>query len=108
MFGVEHAEIQPDLMTVAKSMAGGFPLSGVIGRADVMDAAEPGGLGGTYAGSPVACAAALAVMDVIVEETPIDRANTIGRKIKARLERIAARNDVVPIAAIRGPGAMVL
>jgi 4-aminobutyrate aminotransferase/(S)-3-amino-2-methylpropionate transaminase len=107
MFGIEHAGVQPDLMTVAKSMAGGFPLSGVIGRADVMDAAEPGGLGGTYAGSPVACAAALAVMDVIAEEGLIERANMIGDKVKARLEAISRSNDAVPIAAIRGPGAMV-
>lgn len=107
MFGVEHSGVQPDLMTVAKSMAGGFPLSGVIGRADVMDAAEPGGLGGTYAGSPVACAAALAVMDVIAEEKLIDRANAIGDKVKARLAAISRANDAVPIAAIRGPGAMV-
>src|SRR3546814_10087345 len=65
MFGIEHSGVRPDLMTVAKSLAGGFPLSAVIGRADLMDAAEPGGLGGTYAGSPIACAAALAVLDVI-------------------------------------------
>ncbi|MCI5074553.1 4-aminobutyrate--2-oxoglutarate transaminase [Oricola sp.] len=107
MFGIEHSGVLPDLMTVAKSLAGGFPLSGVIGRGDVMDAAEPGGLGGTYAGSPVACAAALAVMDVIEEEKLVERANVIGDKVKARLSAIAARNDVVPIAAIRGPGAMV-
>ncbi|OYW05136.1 MAG: 4-aminobutyrate--2-oxoglutarate transaminase, partial [Acidiphilium sp. 37-67-22] len=65
MFGIEHSGVKPDLMTVAKSLAGGFPLSGVIGRAAVMDAPEPGGLGGTYAGNPLACAAALAVLDVI-------------------------------------------
>ncbi len=94
-------------MTVAKSLAGGFPLSGVIGRADVMDAAEPGGLGGTYAGSPIACAAALAVFDVIAEEGLIARANVIGEAIKGRLNAIAKRNDTVPIAAIRGPGAMI-
>jgi 4-aminobutyrate aminotransferase/(S)-3-amino-2-methylpropionate transaminase len=107
MFGIEHSGVSPDLMTVAKSLAGGFPLSGVIGRADVMDAAEPGGLGGTYAGNPIACAAALAVLDVIAEERLVDRANTIGDKIKARLESVARRNDTVPISAIRGPGAMV-
>ena len=107
MFCVEHSGVQPDLMTVAKSMAGGFPLSGVIGRADVMDAAEPGGLGGTYAGSPVACAAALAVMDVIAEDGLIARANVIGDNVKARLEAISRSNDSVPIAGIRGPGAMV-
>jgi 4-aminobutyrate aminotransferase/(S)-3-amino-2-methylpropionate transaminase len=107
MFGIEHSGIRPDLMTVAKSMAGGFPLSGVVGRAEVMDAAEPGGLGGTYAGSPVACAAALAVMDVIAEEKLVERANVIGDRVKTRLEAISVRNDTVPIAAIRGPGAMV-
>ncbi len=107
MFGIEHSGVKPDLMTVAKSLAGGFPLSGVIGRAAVMDAPEPGGLGGTYAGNPLACAAALAVLDVIREENLVDRANAIGAMMKGRLERIAARNDVAPIAAIRGPGAMI-
>jgi len=107
MFGIENSGVEPDLLTVAKSLAGGFPLSGVIGRAAIMDAAEPGGLGGTYAGSPVACAAALAVLDVIAEEKLIDRANTIGARIKSQLEAQASRNDVVPIAAMRGPGAMV-
>jgi 4-aminobutyrate aminotransferase/(S)-3-amino-2-methylpropionate transaminase len=72
-----------------------------------MDAAEPGGLGGTYAGSPIACAAALAVLDVIEEEKLIDRANHIGAKMKSRLEAISMRNNTIPIAAIRGPGAMV-
>jgi 4-aminobutyrate aminotransferase/(S)-3-amino-2-methylpropionate transaminase len=107
MFGIEHSGVKPDLMTVAKSLAGGFPLSAVIGRAEIMDAAEPGGLGGTYAGFPVACAAALAVLDVIEEEQLIERANVIGEKMKARLEAISRRNNTVPIAAIRGPGAMV-
>jgi len=107
MFGIEHSGIEPDLVTVAKSLAGGFPLSGVIGRAAIMDAVEPGGLGGTYAGSPIACAAALAVLDVIVEERLIERANAIGERIKSRLARIATRNDIMPISAIRGPGAMV-
>jgi len=106
MFGIEHSGVKPDIMTVAKSLAGGFPLSGVIGRADIMDAAEPGGLGGTYAGSPIACAAALAVLDVIEEEKLVDRANAIGERMKARLEAISMRNNTIPIAAIRGPGAM--
>lgn len=107
MFASEHWDVEPDLVTVAKSMAGGFPLSGVIGRAAIMDAAEPGGLGGTYSGSPVACAAALAVLDVFEEEKLLARANTIGARIKARLAEIAQRNDSVPIAAIRGDGAMI-
>ena len=72
-----------------------------------MDAADPGGLGGTYAGSPLAIAAALAVLEVIEEEKLIERANHIGAKLKTKLEAIAQRNDSIPIGAIRGPGAMV-
>lgn len=107
MFGIEHSGIEPDLITIAKSLAGGFPLSGVVGRAAIMDAADPGGLGGTYAGNPLACAAALTVLDVIAEENLIARANTLGERIKAKLERVATRNDTVHIAAIRGLGAMI-
>lgn len=107
MFGIEHTGVEPDLMTIAKSLAGGFPLSGVIGRAAIMDAVEPGGLGGTYSGNPIACAAALAVLDVIEEEGLIGRANLIGDRIKAKLHEFALRNDVVAIAGIRGPGAMI-
>ncbi len=107
MFGIEHSGVEPDLVTVAKSLAGGFPLSGVIGRDAVMQAAEPGALGGTYAGNPIACAAALAVIEVIEQEGLLARADAIGARIKARLEQIARRNDVLPIGAIRGPGAMV-
>jgi 4-aminobutyrate aminotransferase/(S)-3-amino-2-methylpropionate transaminase len=107
MFGIEHSGVQPDLVTVAKSLAGGFPLSGVIGREAVMQAAEPGGLGGTYAGNPIACAAALAVLDVIEDERLLERAVVVGDRIKARVAEIAHRNDTLPIGAIRGPGAMV-
>ncbi|MDO8288261.1 MAG: 4-aminobutyrate--2-oxoglutarate transaminase [Parvibaculum sp.] len=107
MFGIEHSGVEPDMITIAKSMAGGFPLSGIIGKAGIMDAAEPGGLGGTYAGSPVACAAALAVLDVMAEEKLVEKANSMGARVKARLAAIAARNDVVPITGIRGNGAMI-
>ena len=107
MFGIENSGVEPDLVTIAKSLAGGFPLSGVIGKAAIMDAPEPGGLGGTYAGSPIACAAALAVLDVIAEERLIERANTLGERIKGELARFAQRNDTVAMDAIRGPGAMV-
>ncbi|AZO07967.1 4-aminobutyrate--2-oxoglutarate transaminase [Mesorhizobium sp. M3A.F.Ca.ET.080.04.2.1] len=107
MFGIENTTIEPDLITVAKSLAGGFPLSAVVGKAAIMDAAEAGGLGGTYAGSPVACAAALAVLDVIFEEKLVERANVVGAKIKAAVSRAAQRNDTVAIAGLRGPGAMV-
>jgi 4-aminobutyrate aminotransferase / (S)-3-amino-2-methylpropionate transaminase / 5-aminovalerate transaminase len=107
MFGIEHTGVEPDLIAIAKSLAGGFPLSGVIGKAAVMDSAEPGGLGGTYGGNPVACAAALAVLDVMAEEKLLDRANSIGTRIKAKLEKMARQNDLMPIAAVRGPGAMI-
>lgn len=107
MFGIENSGVEPDLVTIAKSLAGGFPLSGVIGRAEIMDAPEPGGLGGTYAGSPLACAAALAVLDVIAEEKLIDRANALGDRMKGELTRFAQRNDTVAMSSIRGPGAMI-
>ena len=104
LFAVEHAGIEPDLMTVAKSLAGGFPLSGVIGRADIMDAAEPGGLGGTYAGSPLGCAAGLAVLEVIEEERLCDKALVIGETIRHWAE--ALQNDTGCIGHIRISGAM--
>lgn len=107
MFGVEHAGVQPDMITVAKSLAGGFPLAGVIGRAALMDAVEPGGLGGTYGGSPVACAAALAVLDIFETEGLIERANAIGARVRDRIAAFAGRNDLAPVTAPRGPGAMV-
>lgn len=107
LFGIEHSGIEPDLVTVAKSLGGGFPLSGVIGRADIMDAAEPGGLGGTYSGPPISCAAALAVLDVIEEENLLARANEIGAHLRKRLTDLSCRSDLLPIAHIRGPGAMV-
>ena len=107
MFAMEHYAVQPDLVCVAKSLGGGFPLSGVIGRAAIMDAADPGGLGGTYAGSPLACAAALAVLDVFEEENLLDRSNAMGARVKARLEAIRRSNTSAPISSIRGPGAMV-
>ncbi len=107
LFAVEHTGVEPDLVTMAKSLGGGFPISGIVGRAGIMDAPEPGGLGGTYAGSPIACAAALAVLDAIEEEKLLDRATEVGNTIKARLETISKRNDAVAITAIRGRGAMI-
>ena len=105
LFAMEHYDVLPDLMTLAKSLAGGMPLSAVCGRADIMDAAQPGGLGGTYAGNPLAIAAAHAVLDVIAEEQLAERAQGLGEKLKARLHRI--RKDVPQIADVRGPGGMV-
>ena len=107
LFGIEHSGIEPDLVCIAKSLAGGMPLSGVIGRADVMDSVPPGGLGGTYAGAPLACAAALAVLDVIDEEKLIDRANAMGERLKARIAGWHKRTDLLPVSQPRGLGAMV-
>src|SRR5207244_2309743 len=83
-FAIEHSGVEPDLMTVAKSLAAGFPLSGVVGKAEIMDAPAPGGLGGTYAGNPVACAAGLAVLDVMRDERLPERAARIGSVAEAR------------------------
>ena len=107
MFGIEHSGVEPDLVSVAKSLGGGFPISGVIGRADLMDSVLPGGLGGTYAGAPLACAAALAVLDVIEEEKLIDRANTMGERLKARINGWHKRKDILPVSTARGLGAMI-
>jgi 4-aminobutyrate aminotransferase/(S)-3-amino-2-methylpropionate transaminase len=105
MFAIEHTGIEPDLMTVAKSLAGGFPLAGVVGKAAIMDAPLPGGLGGTYAGSPIACAAALAVLEVIEEEGLCARAEVIGAQMVAALQ--AAQKSLPAIGEVRGLGAMV-
>jgi 4-aminobutyrate aminotransferase / (S)-3-amino-2-methylpropionate transaminase / 5-aminovalerate transaminase len=107
LFAMEHYDVKPDLMTMAKSLAGGYPLSGVVGRAEVMDAPVTGGLGGTYGGNPVACAAALAVLDILAEEKLLDASERQGAKIKARLETLSRRNGIVPMSSIRGLGAMI-
>jgi len=105
LFAMHHYDVVPDLMTMAKSLAGGMPLSGVVGRADVMDAAAPGGLGGTYAGNPLAVASAHAVLDIIDEEKLCERAVVLGDKLKAKLT--ALQSEVPQIADVRGPGGMV-
>jgi 4-aminobutyrate aminotransferase/(S)-3-amino-2-methylpropionate transaminase len=107
MFAMEHYDVQPDLVCVAKSLSGGLPLSGVAGRANLMDAADAGGLGGTFAGNPLACAAALAVLEVFEKEKLVDRANAIGTTLKESIAAWRLRNDLLPISAPRGPGAMV-
>jgi 4-aminobutyrate aminotransferase / (S)-3-amino-2-methylpropionate transaminase / 5-aminovalerate transaminase len=107
MFAIEHAGVEPDLMTVAKSLAGGFPLSGVVGKAEIMDAPAPGGLGGTYAGSPISCAAALAVLEVIEKEKLCERANAIGAVIRQRLNTLRGKHGLTCIGDVRGPGAMI-
>ncbi|HQT37775.1 MAG TPA: 4-aminobutyrate--2-oxoglutarate transaminase [Acidocella sp.] len=104
-FASERYNIPIDLMTFAKSIAAGLPLSGVVGRADIMDASEPGGLGGTYAGNPLSVAAAHAVLDIIDEEKLVERANILGARLQARLKSI--QTDVPALAEVRGPGSMV-
>ncbi|CAN5487158.1 4-aminobutyrate--2-oxoglutarate transaminase [soil metagenome] len=107
MFAMEHYDVKPDLICVAKSLAGGFPLSGVIGKQAIMDAADPGGLGGTYAGNPLAVAAANAVLDVFEKDNLVNRANVIGAHIVSRLKKMQQRNDLLPMAAVRAVGAMI-
>lgn len=104
-FAMEHSGVAADLITTAKSLAGGFPLSAVIGRAQVMDAPAPGGLGGTYAGNPLACAAALAVMDVFDEEDLLTKANALGDQLTTRLRQLQVEHP--GIVDVRGLGAMV-
>jgi 4-aminobutyrate aminotransferase len=104
MFAMDHHEVAADLVTMAKSLAGGFPLAAVTGRAEVMDAPGPGGLGGTYGGNPIGIAAAHAVLDVIADEGLCDRANQLGSRLKQRLESL--RDKVPEIVDIRGPGFM--
>ncbi|MFF6983735.1 4-aminobutyrate--2-oxoglutarate transaminase [Streptomyces sp. NPDC008343] len=105
MFACDHEEVVPDLITTAKALAGGMPLSAVTGRAELMDAVPPGGLGGTYAGNPVACAAALATIETIEREDLVRRARTIEDLAKPRLERLVSRQSVV--GEVRGRGAML-
>jgi len=103
--GIEHSGVVPDLVTMAKSMAGGFPISAVLGRADIMDAPGPGGLGGTYAGSPLACAAALAVLDVFEQDRLLEKGVRLGERLQLGMRQIAARCPA--IAEVRGLGPMV-
>ena len=104
-FAVEHAGVEPDLVTMAKSLGGGFPISALTGKAEIMDAPGPGGLGGTYGASPLSCAAALTVIDVIEEEGLLERAEAIGGHVMKMIEGVA---EVEPcIGEVRGLGAMV-
>ena len=105
MFAMEHFGVVPDLMTIAKSLAAGIPLSAVTGRAEIMDAPAPGGLGGTYAGNPLAVAAAHAVLDVMAEDKLPERGAKLGDQLKALLEGL--KPQVPQIADVRGLGAMV-
>ena len=105
MFAIEHYGVEPDLMTVAKSMAAGLPLSGVLGKAEIMDAPREGAVGGTYVGNPVALAAALAVLDVFEDEHLVERAVAMGETIRSRMVSWQARHP--EIGDVRGLGAML-
>lgn len=105
LFAFQGAGIQPDLVTVAKSLAGGLPLSGVVGRAEIMDSPTPGGLGGTYAGNPLACAAALAVLDIFENDDLLKQGRRLGDVLRAGLESLA--RDFTEIGTVRGVGAML-
>jgi 4-aminobutyrate aminotransferase len=105
MFSIEHSGVVPDLVTMAKGLGGGFPLSAVTGRATIMDAAHVGGLGGTYGGNPISIAAAHAVLDVVEAEGLCARAARVGQKMRSRLEALAKQRP--RIGDVRGVGAMV-
>jgi 4-aminobutyrate aminotransferase/(S)-3-amino-2-methylpropionate transaminase len=105
LFAIEHYDVEPDLITLAKSIAGGLPLSGVIGRAEIMDAPADSAIGGTYVGNPVAQAAALAVLDVIEDEGLVERAASIGETIRSRM--LAWQERFFQIGDVRGLGAML-
>ena len=105
LYAMDHYETKADLITMAKSLGGGFPISGVVGRADVMDAPNPGGLGGTYAGNPIAVAAAHAVIDAIQEEQLCERANVLGDELVTLLKQIQAETTIVN--DVRALGSMV-
>jgi len=106
MFSFEHSGVEADLMTMAKGIAGGFPIAAVVGKSAIMDAPLPGGLGGTYGGSPVACAAALAVLDVIKEENLIERSNQIGALFNERLSALKSQYPDL-ILDVRNQGSMI-
>ncbi|MGC3980366.1 MAG: 4-aminobutyrate--2-oxoglutarate transaminase [Steroidobacteraceae bacterium] len=107
MFAIEHAHVQPDLVVMAKSLAGGLPMSAITGRAAVMDAPPPGGLGGTYSGSPLGCVAALEVLSIMQDEKLLEHADLLGQRARQRLLAMAQREDLLPIGHIRGRGSML-
>jgi 4-aminobutyrate aminotransferase len=106
MFACEHFDLAPDLTCIGKSIGGGLPLSGVVGRADIIDSVPPGGLGGTFGGNPLGCAAALAVLDVIEEEKLLDRGQELGDRIGKRFAEMASSDEFSCVGDARGLGAM--
>ena len=104
MFAIEHSGVVPDIITMAKGLGGGTPISAIVGRADIMDSAVPGGLGGTYGGNPLACAAAHAVLDIVEEEKLCERSTAIGERIRAFFTGLS--RTLTCIGDVRGLGAM--
>lgn len=107
LFAIEHAGVVPDLVTIAKSLAAGMPLSAVTGRAEIMDAPHPGGLGGTYSGNPLACVAALEAIEIVTDPAFLERANEVGVTLRARLEKIKASHPDL-VGDVRGVGPMLV
>jgi 4-aminobutyrate aminotransferase/(S)-3-amino-2-methylpropionate transaminase len=105
MFAIEHWGVEPDMITVGKSLAAGMPLAAVVGKAEIMDSVHPWGLGGTYGGNPVACAAALAVLEIFESENMLEKSITLGKKLRSRFEKWQKTFDRV--GEIRGLGAML-
>jgi 4-aminobutyrate aminotransferase / (S)-3-amino-2-methylpropionate transaminase / 5-aminovalerate transaminase len=105
MFAIEHWGIKPDLITVGKSIAGGMPLSAVVGSQEIMDSVHPGGIGGTFGGNPVCCAAALAVLDVYEEERILEKGEILGTRVRAFFESLKDRYEI--IGDVRGLGPML-
>lgn len=105
MFAIEHWEVEPDIMTVGKSLAAGMPLAAVIGKAEIMDSVHPWGLGGTYGGNPVSCAAALAVLETFESENMLEKSIALGKKLRSRFEKW--QQEYAMIGGIRGLGAML-
>jgi 4-aminobutyrate aminotransferase/(S)-3-amino-2-methylpropionate transaminase len=106
LWAIDHAGVVPDLIATAKSLGAGMPISAVIGRSDVMEAPHPGGLGGTYSGNPLACAAALAALDIITDPAFLVRAEAVGARMRTRLEAVQARHPRL-VGDVRGLGPMV-
>lgn len=105
MWAIEHWGVEPDMITVAKSLAAGMPLSAVVGKRDIMDSVHRGGIGGTYGGNPVSCAAALAVLDVYEEEKMLDKSEKLGRKLRRSLDDLKKKHET--IGDVRGLGPML-
>jgi len=105
VWAIEHLGVEPDLIVSGKTLGGGLPLAAVTGTAELMDAPHPGGLGGTFGGNPVSCAAACAVLDQLAEPGSRERADELGRLLRTRLDELAARHEA--IGEVRGLGAML-